>query len=229
MSPHLRKHQQIISELVSVNYLFEGEIRVSVAQGLSLYMIKLITEFRKYHPKVVFKLAGHGSIADIENNLADIACVTGKISSPEIFLIPRGKVTYASIAAPSYIKRNPVSNDPAQLKEHMIYQYDGENRTSPCALIRGEERFLISGENVLLSADILTIKKAVLDGAGLCLDMPLPLCKAELKKGELVKILPDWHVGEQPTFIAIHQNLLTSRKHRTFAYWLRDKLVEIDC
>ena len=40
MSPHLRKHQQIISELVSVNYLFEGEIRVSVAQGLSLYMIK---------------------------------------------------------------------------------------------------------------------------------------------------------------------------------------------
>ena len=229
MSPHLRKHQQIISELVSVNYLFEGEIRVSVAQGLSLYMVKLITEFRKYHPKVVFKLAGHGSIADIENNLADIACVTGKISSPEIFLIPRGKVTYASIAAPSYIKRNPVSNDPAQLKEHTIYQYDGENRTSPCALIRGEERFLISGENVLLSADILTIKKAVLDGAGLCLDMPLPLCKAELKKGELVKILPDWHVGEQPTFIAIHQNLLTSRKHRTFAYWLRDKLVEIDC
>ena len=58
MSPHLRKHQQIISELVSVNYLFEGEIRVSVAQGLSLYMVKLITEFRKYHPKVVFKLAG---------------------------------------------------------------------------------------------------------------------------------------------------------------------------
>ena len=138
-------------------------------------------------------------------------------------------MTYASIAAPSYIKRNPVSNAPAQLKEHTIYQYDGENRTSPSALIRGEERFLISGENVLLSADILTIKKAVLDGAGLCLDMPLPLCKAELKKGELVKILPDWHVGEQPTFIAIHQNLLTSRKHRTFAYWLRDKLVEIDC
>ncbi len=95
-------------------------------------------------------------------------------------------------------------------------------------MTNGEEKVDISGNNIMRLSDILTIKKAVLDGFGICLDMPLPLCATELEQGRLVRILTDWLIQPMPTFIAIHQNLLTSRRHRIFAYWLRDKLAELD-
>ncbi len=93
MEGHLRRHQQIMTELQSDNAVLEGEIKVSVAQGLSLRMIGLISEFQSYYPEVTFKLVGQGTVRDIESNLADIACITGESRNPEVFLIPRKQVS----------------------------------------------------------------------------------------------------------------------------------------
>lgn len=229
MKPHIEMHQKIIVELQKENSDVSGEIRLSVAQGLSaMHAIDLFSEFQSFYPYVTFKLAGHGSLEDLENNIADVACITGEFQAPNIFLLPKGRIFYAPIASPEYVEKYGFPLEPEDLKNHNIFEYDGENRKSTRVLYKNNFSKEVLSEKFVQVSDILTIKRAVLRGKGLCLDMPLPLCKKELEDGKLIRVLPGWSAPSQPSFIAMHLNHLSSRRFRIFAHWLKQKLLEIE-
>ncbi len=226
---HLEEHQKIIAELQNDNLDVSGEIRLSVAQGLSaMHILDFLLEFQSFYPQVTFKLAGHGAITDVQNNIADIACITGELKNSDrpsdMFFLPKSSISYASIASPAYVEQHGLPLEPQDLANHTIFEYEGENRRSSRILYKRNQAKEAFSNYFIQVSDILTIKRAVLRGKGLCLDMPSPLCTKELKEGRLLRILPEWNVPAQPSFIVMNQNLLSSRRFRIFAYWLKEKL-----
>ena len=81
-------------------------------------------------------------------------------------------------------------------------------------------------KQVLRVSNILAIKKSVIDGLGISVDLPLFHCAQEIASGILVPILPGWVHPPVECFVCTSKTNWRIRRHRVFLQWFQTRLVQ---
>lgn len=226
IDPLLGMHQEMLSEIRSGSAMLKGKIRLSQGPGfVEKFMIPMLMEFNSYYPDVSFEVVGGGNINDILQFKADIAVVSYRPKNPRLVSLSRGRNVYVPVASPEYIRRHGMPMTPEDLVNHTLLIYDGPVRGATETLVNEEgKEALIRWNKMLRIGNILAIKRSVMDGFGISVDLPLLHCADEIAGGELVPILPGWIHPPVECFVITSQSNWRIRRHRIFAEWYSGQL-----
>ncbi len=225
--PLLEMHREMISDLQHSSATLDGKIRLSLAHGfVERYMMPMLMEFNSIYPGVNFDVVGAGNINDILQYKADVAVVSCKADDSRLISFSRGRNVYAPVASPAYIEQFGMPMEPKDLIHHRGLQYDGAVRPATVELVNGDRKEPIVWNKIVKVSNIVAIQKAVLNGLGVCVDLPLLHCAKEISEGKLVPILPGWVHPPVECFIVTSKSNWRVRRHRIFVEWFREKLVE---
>ena len=115
---------------------------------------------------------------------------------------------------------------PKDLAAHTLLVYDGTVRPATRYLENGDRREEVRWKQVLRVSNILAIKKSVIDGLGISVDLPLFHCAQEIASGVLVPILPGWVHPPVECFVCTSKTNWRIRRHRVFLQWFQTRLVQ---
>ena len=232
MNPILDMHSEVVQELLSKNTSLSGKIRISHAQGfVEKFMMPMILEFNSMYPDISFEVVGNGSLTDVLDYRADLAVISfpteQKRADHRLVTLSRGRNVYVPIASPKYIEQFGKPIHPRDLKNHTVFLYDGSVRGSTKELLNDDGQVEpVVWNRVLRIGNILGIKKAVMDGLGVSIDMPLLHCYKEIAEGTLIPLLPGWAHTPVECYVVLLKSNWNIRRHRIFAEWYSKKLKE---
>lgn len=188
----LLQHEEMVKELTQSSAGMAGKIRLSLAPGSVAVYIPMLMEFNSQYPEIVFDIVGGGNVQDILQYNADISVASFKSKDPRIVSYSRGRNVYVPVASRRYIEEHGMPLHPKDLAAHTVLVYDGSVRSATRYLENGDKREEVKWKQVLRVSNILAIKKSVIDGLGISVDLPLFHCAQEIASGILVPILPGW-------------------------------------
>ena len=204
----LLQHEEMVKELTQSSAGMAGKIRLSLAPGSVAVYIPMLMEFNSQYPEIVFDIVGGGNIQDILQYKADISVASFKSKDPRIVSFSRGRNVYVPVASRHYIEEHGLPLHPKDLAAHTLLVYDGTVRPATRYLENGDRREEVRWKQVLRVSNILAIKKSVIDGLGISVDLPLFHCAQEIASGVLVPILPGWVHPPVECFVCTSKNQL---------------------
>ena len=164
-------------------------------------------EFNSQYPEIVFDIVGGGNVQDILQYKADISVASFKSKDPRIVSYSRGRNVYVPVASRRYIEEHGMPLHPKDLAAHTVLVYDGSVRSATRYLENGDKREEVKWKQVLRVSNILAIKKSVIDGLGISVDLPLFHCAQEIASGILVPILPGWSIRRWSALCALQKQI----------------------
>ena len=200
----LLQHEEMVKELTQSSAGMAGKIRLSLAPGSVAVYIPMLMEFNSQYPEIVFDIVGGGNVQDIS----------------------RGRNVYVPVASRRYIEEHGMPLHPKDLAAHTVLVYDGSVRSATRYLENGDKREEVKWKQVLRVSNILAIKKSVIDGLGISVDLPLFHCAQEIASGILVPILPGWVHPPVECFVCTSKTNWRIRRHRVFLQWFQTRLVQ---
>ena len=225
--PIIRMHQEMISEITQRSANIEGKIRLSLAPGfVARYLMPMLMEFNSMYPEISFDVVGGGNVQDILQYHADIAVVSFKPSDSRLMSFTRGRNVYVPVASPAYIREHGMPLHPSELINHTVLLYDGSVRPATKMLTNGITEEEVKWSKVVRVGNILAIKRSVLDGLGICVDLPLLHCAQEIASGQLIPILPGWVHPPVECFLVTSKSNWRVRRHRIFLQWFQPRLLQ---
>ena len=171
----LLQHEEMVKELTQSSAGMAGKIRLSLAPGSVAVYIPMLMEFNSQYPEIVFDIVGGGNIQDILQYKADISVASFKSKDPRIVSFSRGRNVYVPVASRHYIEEHGLPLHPKDLAAHTLLVYDGTVRPATRYLENGDRREEVRWKQVLRVSNILAIKKSVIDGLGISVDLPFSI------------------------------------------------------
>jgi len=227
MREQLERQGAIVAELQGPNASMEGLIRLSTPYSLEMQFLgDALLRFQRKFPKVKFKVIGGGGMRDIESRRADIVFASNEVMEGEVVALPRRPNLFVPVASPAYIECHGAPKSPQELSKHTVFYFEGTTRLPTKSLVRGNQTVSLNLDNAIVMSNILAIKENVLQGAGICIDMPFFLCCEEIAQGRLVPILEGWHRPPVQTYVISSKDIWNSKIHRIFMQWVQKELQE---
>lgn len=113
-------------------------------------------------------------------------------ASSDLCVQPLGAILNVPVAAPEYLARCGVPQEPADLARHVVFLRGGRWYPQTQYLERRLERAPLIFDRAHVG-DALTCRQAVVSGAGIALDLAYAVVKADIEAGALVPVLRGWH------------------------------------
>ena len=197
-----------------------GQIRLSVAGGFAdEFLLDYLEKFKKIHPQISFEIKSGQKIPALRRGTCDVVTVTGRPDDKDVVFLPRGINHYIPVASPSFIEKFGHIDSPSQLARVRVFAYGGVERKPTKFLVRGKEIAALEFGEYMRIDSISAIKKAVMQGKGICIDLPYLHCVDEMTKGELVPILSGWHRQEEELYVVTSRVGWKTPRIRYFAKW----------
>ena len=183
-----------------------GVVRFTAAIGTAQFGLRdILMDFIEEHPKIslVEYLTSRQIDLLAENFDVAVRAHSGALADSTLVSRTLAVAPWVLVAGTDFLERTGVPKTPAELK-----QFPGlfvwRANTTPAWDLRGP-----GGRNEeiqpltprLISNDMSTLKRAASGGMGI-VALPAYVCKRELRRGELTRVLPGWLAGES-TFTAL--------------------------
>lgn len=159
---------------------------VSSGQGP---LMDIVCAFHEEHPEICVDMALTDRLVDLVEDAVDVAVRFNGIHDSAVIARPLGHLDAILIATPAYLKKHGTPKTPKDLEDHPFLRYDASNV---------EVLFGPNGQQAEVKADpwlrldnSTALKRALLLGTGIG-RMGRFLIHEELKRGELVQVLPGW-------------------------------------
>ncbi|MCF0253336.1 MAG: LysR family transcriptional regulator [Duodenibacillus sp.] len=221
--PMLKQHQAFLAKMLDDSKSMQGLIRLSVAGGLlSTKLMPMLLEFQRLYPKIEFDIHSGRQVAECLAGKIDIASISAPPTETGLVSLPRGRSVFIPVASPEYIRRFGKPMQPEDLRNHAGFVYTGPVRPHTTELVRHGEKRPLEWRSRIQSTDIQMIKRAVVDGLGVAVDLPLLHCYKELESGKLELILNGWHRPPVPAFAVCSNSAWHIRRVRIFMQWWCD-------
>jgi DNA-binding transcriptional LysR family regulator len=197
-SDYLARIEPILASLDEADHAARGDgelrglLRIGMSSSFSVReVIPRLPAFLAQHPRLRISL----KVSDVRQNLVaegvDLAFRLGALTNSTIIARKLGQGPRLVAASPAYLRAAPVLQSPSDLAAHTVIL--GPGGLGPDAL-----QFAKSGRRVSVQVDgRLSVDAneaaiaAAVAGLGLTVTS-LWACRAELERGELVHVLPDW-------------------------------------
>ncbi|WP_368922574.1 LysR substrate-binding domain-containing protein [Comamonas aquatica] len=172
-----------------------GTVRVSCPVTLSQTVLApLMPLFLEKYPQVRVEMMVVNRPVNVVEEGVDVALrVRSTLEDSASMVVKRlGLANQILLASPAYLQRQGTPQNPQDLLQHHVLSmsvFDGvahwrlRSDTGAEMQLQPQVRYMAD--------DLLTLKYAVLGGAGVCY-LPDYMCQAEMERGELVHVLPQW-------------------------------------
>ncbi|MBR0573243.1 MULTISPECIES: LysR family transcriptional regulator [Pasteurellaceae] len=198
--PILAMLEQNIQDIHQHTTQASGTVRVLAPINLSLFMANFWYDFLIKYPDIDLILQLNNCNDNLLEQGADLALRTGKQNNANLIQKRLATTPTCIVATKEYLQNNTPIHHPLDLQHH---------------------HWLVAQplSNIVLTNEKtdervhLTIPKARLqvNEVSLCIDLvkqnlglsyvPEILCQTELKKGELIKLLPTWQIPERTIYV----------------------------
>tara|TARA_R110002033_G_scaffold24385_9_gene56953 strand:+ start:3293 stop:4183 length:891 start_codon:yes stop_codon:yes gene_type:complete len=206
-------------------HLLRGKVRLAapLSYGIS-HLAPVIADFMCAYPEITVDLQLDDARVDLVDEGFDCAIRIAALPDSSLRAIRLREVTGYFIAAPLYIKRMGQPEAPAELADHDCFLYS--NTPSPAfwqitgpdgqiANVRPKCRFQSNNGDVMLPA--------LVAGRGIGY-LPDFLCQPALDAGDLVNVLPGWHMGDIALNIIMPPSPLRPARVDALVNFLKDHL-----
>jgi len=187
-----------------------GVIRFSAAIGTAQFALReIVMNFMQDHPMVSLVEQVTSRQVDLLAENIDVAIRAHSDALPDSTLVRRTLATapWILVAGPESLKRKRLPQAPQDLEQFPCLAVWRAN-IAPALRLRPESGTHVGRSEVILpmtprliSNDMSTLKRAAAAGLGIAA-LPAYICKAELRSGQLIQVLPGW-IADESTFTAL--------------------------
>jgi DNA-binding transcriptional LysR family regulator len=172
-----------------------GTVRVSCPVTLAQTTIgPLLPRFLAAHPQVRIEMLVTNRVIDLVQESVDVALRVRSNLDDSGSLVAKnlGDTKGVLVASPQLLQRFGAPDDVESLRNLPTVAMSAADGRASWHLHgpRGAE-FDLQHRPVYTADDLMTLKYAVLQGTGMCV-LPDYLCSDEVRRGELVTVLPGW-------------------------------------
>ena len=175
-----------------------GNVTISCSVGVAQFAMKeLIARFLAENPLVTVSQQVTNRKIDLVASGVDLAIRGHSVALPDSSLIqrPLAQVDWQLFAASDYEDQHGALRDPSDVDNHQTLALGWQSPHGEWALEnQSGEKLTVKITPRLKSDDMSTLKCAAAGGAGL-VALPAYTCREELKRGQLRRVLSNWHAG----------------------------------
>jgi LysR family transcriptional regulator for bpeEF and oprC len=199
-----------------------GVLRVETPIAVGhLVLSPALAEFARLHPDLRVVTSLNNEVDNLVKRGVDVAIRMEAVESGDLVARLIYRARYALCAAPDFVEAHGAPAHPRAIDPKRCLGFSG----SPSGDLRiwrfrrGEERHEIAPEGNLFFNSTDALMQAAAHGAGLIYVLDV-LADRYCRRGELVRLLPEWETDEQ-TFFAVHRRVgFTPPKVRAFVDFL---------
>jgi DNA-binding transcriptional LysR family regulator len=214
----LAEIEEADSRVAALSATPSGTLRINTSTVLSHGLVTLIGEFGAAYPEITLELVATDRMVDLVEEGIDVAIRYNEAPDSSLIVRRLGRFRVVACAAPAYLERRGVPRQPSDLAGHncLAYMHPGfTTLTREWRLVGpdGEVTVPISGN--LHTNYPEAIRAAALEGRGIAMSQTYFVDDA-VRSGQLVRVLPDYHLGEFPIFVVYPHRQYVPAKLRSF-------------
>lgn len=194
-----------------------GLIRASVPVDFTiLYLSDIIAQFLKTYPGLSLDLDVTPRQSDLITEPVDLAIRIGHPKEQHLIARQLGHTQLALYASPQFIKTFGEPNSPQDLIRFNCLRIS--KQALKLVHQKTQQIEIINTNSSVVANNIGLLRKLAIEGVGI-VALSTELIKEEIKTGQLVRILKDWHPPLVP-FYALTETRLIPAKVRVFIDFL---------
>ncbi len=204
----------------------KGRLRVSCPMPLGQrYLVPLLVEFTKAHPKVEVVLSVEDRMVDLIAEHIDVALRVAHLEDSTLIARKLADSSRVVVAAPSYLARRGAPATPADLAQHDCLVYtSGARAFDEWGFIQDGVTTLVKVHGKIQINDGMSLLAAACAGGGISIIDRL-IVSNELASGELVPLLPEYSLRPgQPLYAVYPARAWLALKTATFVAFLQERL-----
>jgi len=206
-----------------------GTVRVSVPVTVSQTMLTyILPEFLLRYPEVRVSVRVTNRVIDLYEDSVDVALRVRSEppDSANIVVRPLWRTQQMLVGAPSLLSQHAPPVSPADLARFdTLDTPSGDGRHTFNLTAPDGQRYVHEHEPRLVTADLLTIREAVLDGVGIAA-LPQMMYGTALRAGQLSPVMPGWTLPTPQLFAVFVSRQGMVPAVRAFVDFLVEKLDE---
>lgn len=211
-----------------MNSIPRGTLKLNVANVLSYSVAPLIGSFSAAYPEIAVELTTTDRMVDLVDEGIDVAIRFGSQNDSSLIARRLGHFRVILCAAPEYLEKNGTPSRPSDLSYHncIAYMYRGFDKlTREWCLVGPEGETVVPVSGNLQTNSVATLMAAASDARGVIMACSRTAEKA-LHSGQLVRVLPDYHLGEYPMAAVYPHRQHLSAKVRSFVDFAAEYFAE---
>ncbi len=195
-----------------------GRLRISIPPSMSdLVIVPLVSAFQELHPKVSVHCLVTERYIDYIADGIDLSIRVEHPSNRDSNVVARTVTVHRPqlLASPDYLARIEPVTRLQEVVPHVQVAFSRWERPVVWTLSSGDESIRIEPEPRLVLNDYAGVLQGLVGGLGIS-ELPSFLCKAALRQGKLVEVLPEWQFASVKVAAAFPSNRNLSPLVRAF-------------
>jgi DNA-binding transcriptional LysR family regulator len=206
-----------------------GKLKISAPVSFGEHVLgPLIPEFLKLFPEIEIELDLTGDMRDLKRDGYDIGIRNGMSDQlQDFYYLPFRSLTPTVVASPSYIAEYGSPTKPEQLAEHEVVVLRAGSRLFNRWTFKreGESDYRFHANGRYVCNHIQNGIEAAVQGLGIVNTYAFYI-EALLKRGKLVRLLPDYQQPDVQRYAYYHQKRTLSPKLDEFLTFMEQRLGE---
>jgi DNA-binding transcriptional LysR family regulator len=181
--------------------IIAGKIKLTAPEDLGAYVISpTLARLCKRHPKLIFEVNYSNEVIDLVRDGYDLAIRIGKLAPSTHKVRKAGIISLVMVASPEYLKAAPPLNHPDDLINQFCLTLNLASVIPRWVLASGKKSVSALIKPVVICNQMTALVRMAREGAGIGL-VPKYLIHEQLRSGNLVHVLPEWHQTQYPVSI----------------------------
>jgi len=193
----------------------QGLLRVTAPIDMGdTHFVELVCTFKRKYPKVSLELIFSDRRLDLIAEGVDVAIRAGELKDSGLIAKKLGRVCWAAYASPAYLKRAGTPAHPKDLRQHACLQFTSLGKDN-WQLTGSKHSVSVPLASRVIGNDMTLMKALALSDMGIAL-LPTYACRAEVKSGKLIRVLPGYHAKIDPVHLVYPGQKFVPPKLRAF-------------
>lgn len=202
----------------------KGKFIITTAVDVALTILPpIVAEFAKSYPKLNLEIRAEDRRVDLVQEGVDLAIRMGNLQDSNLKALKISEVSMILVASSQYINNNPKIRTIENLADHRMISFLKRYEKGFDLVRRGGKKQKVKINSSMLANTPLFAKSFAMLHQGVAL-LPDIVCYDEIKRGELVRVLPDWATESSPCSFVWPSHVAESAKVRAFVDFSKDLL-----
>jgi len=218
---HCKRIQQEIdlaaSSVHEILHDYTGELKIGASVATGHQILKpALSGFIHQYPKLHVQLNLINRRVDFIEEGFDVVIRIGQLNDSMLIAKKLGTIKRMLFASPAYIAKSGLPSEVQQLPEHQLLVMNPVNSDPKINLIsNNKEHFTLNCHPRLIVDDFAILKQSIVDDLGIAV-LPSYMVRDEVKRGELVNILPNWTMSDLDVYALYPKNRSKIPKVKAF-------------
>jgi DNA-binding transcriptional LysR family regulator len=202
----------------------QGSLRISAPVSWGTHrLVPVLGAYMALHPRVRVELSLNDRVVDLGEEGFDCGFRSGDVGDQRLIARPLQSARMLVAASPAYLEKHGTPGTPDDLASHALLGFASWGQEPALRFERAGETARVQVRGPLVTNNGQALLAAALADIGIVVQADALLDPA-LARGELVRLLPDWHLPSRPLNLVRLPDARPSAKLRTFVDFVVERL-----